>query len=576
MARIPLNHLKRYDFNTIVRHYRLRPWLVLWRALKIIWFFSGFVLGLKLDDWRGAAEQNKFKRAAQLRKLLTDLGPTFIKVGQALSTRPDLVRRDFLDELVKLQDQLPPFPNDVAFRIMELELDADVDEVFSEISPNPVAAASLGQVYRARLKTGEEVAVKVQRPNLLPTLTLDLYLMRWAAGWLAPWLPLNLGHDLTLIVDEFGTKLFEEIDYLNEGRNAEKFANNFRDDPTVKVPSIYWRYSTKHILALEWIDGIKLTNTDRIKAAGMDTDALIRIGVTSGLRQLLEHGFFHADPHPGNLFAVVDPVGEQMAYIDFGMMDQLNEDAKETLVDAVVHLINKDYLELAHDFVKLGFLAPETDIYPIVPALESVLGDIMGESVKNFNFKTITDRFSELVYEYPFRVPAKFALIIRSLVTQEGLALTLNPDFKIVEIAYPYVARRLLNGESPRLRRRLLEVLFKDGKFQWKRLENMISIARSDNSFDILPTAQLGIQYLLSEEGAFLRRQLLLALIEDDRLHTEEVQRLWNLVKDDIKPARIWNAALGALAELSVTGTAAMIPAMIPTMVSLTGTKPER
>jgi predicted unusual protein kinase regulating ubiquinone biosynthesis (AarF/ABC1/UbiB family) len=576
VARIPLNHLKRYDFNTITRHYRLRPWLVLWRALKIIWFFSGFVLGLKLDDWRGAAEQNKFKRAAQLRKLLTDLGPTFIKVGQALSTRPDLVRRDFLDELVKLQDQLPPFPNDVAFRIMELELDADVDEVFSEISPNPVAAASLGQVYRARLKTGEEVAVKVQRPNLLPTLTLDLYLMRWAAGWLAPWLPLNLGHDLTLIVDEFGTKLFEEIDYLNEGRNAEKFANNFRDDPTVKVPSIYWRYSTKHILALEWIDGIKLTNTDRIKAAGMDTDALIRIGVTSGLRQLLEHGFFHADPHPGNLFAVVDPVGEQMAYIDFGMMDQLNEDAKETLVDAVVHLINKDYLELAHDFVKLGFLAPETDIYPIVPALESVLGDIMGESVKNFNFKTITDRFSELVYEYPFRVPAKFALIIRSLVTQEGLALTLNPDFKIVEIAYPYVARRLLNGESPRLRRRLLEVLFKDGKFQWKRLENMISIARSDNSFDILPTAQLGIQYLLSEEGAFLRRQLLLALIEDDRLHTEEVQRLWNLVKDDIKPARIWNAALGALAELSVTGTAAMIPAMIPTMVSLTGTKPER
>jgi predicted unusual protein kinase regulating ubiquinone biosynthesis (AarF/ABC1/UbiB family) len=576
VARIPLNHLKRYDFNTITRHYRLCPWLVLWRALKIIWFFSGFVLGLKLDDWRGAAEQNKFKRAAQLRKLLTDLGPTFIKVGQALSTRPDLVRRDFLDELVKLQDQLPPFPNDVAFRIMELELDADVDEVFSEISPNPVAAASLGQVYRARLKTGEEVAVKVQRPNLLPTLTLDLYLMRWAAGWLAPWLPLNLGHDLTLIVDEFGTKLFEEIDYLNEGRNAEKFANNFRDDPTVKVPSIYWRYSTKHILALEWIDGIKLTNTDRIKAAGMDTDALIRIGVTSGLRQLLEHGFFHADPHPGNLFAVVDPVGEQMAYIDFGMMDQLNEDAKETLVDAVVHLINKDYLELAHDFVKLGFLAPETDIYPIVPALESVLGDIMGESVKNFNFKTITDRFSELVYEYPFRVPAKFALIIRSLVTQEGLALTLNPDFKIVEIAYPYVARRLLNGESPRLRRRLLEVLFKDGKFQWKRLENMISIARSDNSFDILPTAQLGIQYLLSEEGAFLRRQLLLALIEDDRLHTEEVQRLWNLVKDDIKPARIWNAALGALAELSVTGTAAMIPAMIPTMVSLTGTKPER
>jgi predicted unusual protein kinase regulating ubiquinone biosynthesis (AarF/ABC1/UbiB family) len=572
VGRNSLYQLRRYDSAAIATHYQRRPWLAIWRSLRIIWFFTGFILGLKFDDWRGASEQNKFKRAAQLRQILTDLGPTFINVGQALSTRPDLIRRDFLDELVKLQDQLPPFPNDIAFRIIELNLDGDIDEIFAEISSNPGAAASLGQVYRARLKTGEEVAVKVQRPNLLPTLTLDLYLMRWAASWLSPWLPLNLGHDLTLIVDEFGTKLFEEIDYLNEGRNAEKFATNFRDDPTVKVPSIYWRYSSKQVLVLEWIHGFKLTDTESVKAAGIDSDALVRIGVTSGLRQLLEHGFFHADPHPGNLFAVPTAAGGQMAYIDFGMMDQLEEEAKETLVDAVVHLINKDYLDLAQDFINLGFLAPGTDILPIVPALESVLGDIMGESVGNFNFKTITDRFSELMYDYPFRVPAKFALIIRSLVTQEGLALTLNPDFKIVEIAYPYVARRLLTGESPRLRRRLIEVLFKDGKFQWQRLENMIAIARSDEKFDLLPTAQLGLQYLLSNEGQFLRNQVLLALTEDDRLHTDEVQRLWSLVKEDLKPARLWDAALGALAEFSTTTTAAIIP----TMVSLTGGKPER
>ncbi len=570
VARTPLFQLQRYDSNAIANHYRLRLLQVIWRALRVTFLFVGFILGLKWDDWRGVAEHNKFKRATQLRQILTQLGPTFIKVGQALSTRPDLIRRDFLDELIKLQDQLPPFPTDIAFRIIETELDADVDEIFAEISPSPIAAASLGQVYRAKLKSGEEVAVKVQRPNLLPTLTLDLYLMRWAAGWLAPWLPLNLGHDLTLIVDEFGTKLFEEIDYLNEGRNAEKFAANFRTDPSVKVPSIYWRYTSQHVLVLEWINGFKLTDVDRIRAAGADPNAIIRIGVTSGLRQLLEFGFFHADPHPGNLFAVPTPGGGQMAYIDFGMMDQLEEESKETLVDAVVHLINKDYVDLAHDFVKLGFLAPGTDIYPIVPAIESVLGDVMGESVSNFNFKTITDRFSELMYEYPFRVPAKFALIIRSLVTQEGLALTLDPNFKIVEIAYPYVARRLLTGESPRLRRRLIEVLFKDGKFQWHRLENMIAIARSDSSFDILPTAQLGLQYLLSDEGQFLRRQLLIALTEDDRLHTEEVQRLWQLVKDDIKPARLWTAAIGALTELSPAA------ALIPTVSSLTGIKLER
>lgn len=569
MGRSPLSQLRRYDASAIAQYYRYRPWRAIWRALRIAGLFLGFILGLKWDDWQGQTERNKYRRASQLRQILTDLGPTFIKVGQALSTRPDLVQQDFLDELVKLQDQLPPFPNELAFRIIETQLDAPIADTFSEISPNPIAAASLGQVYRARLFSGEEVAVKVQRPNLHPILTLDLYLMRWAAGWLSPWLPLNLGHDLTLIVDEFGTKLFEEIDYINEGRNAEKFADNFRNDPTVKVPSIVWRYTTNTVLVLEWINGFKLTDFDRIKQVGLDTDALIRIGVTSGLRQLLEHGFFHADPHPGNLFAVASPstngkqpVTAQMAYIDFGMMDQLDEGGKENLVDAIVHLINKDYIELAKDFVKLGFLTPDVDILPIVPALESVLGNIIGESVRDFNFKTITDQFSTLMYDYPFRIPAKFALIIRSLVTQEGLALTLNPNFRIVEVAYPYIARRLLTGESAQLRRRLIEVLFKDGKFQWQRLENLIAIAQSDDGFDLLPTAQLGLQYILSGEGQFLRQQLLLALTEDDRFHTEEVQRLWNLIKDDLKPDRLLSAAVGAIAEFSAARTAAIIPSV--------------
>jgi predicted unusual protein kinase regulating ubiquinone biosynthesis (AarF/ABC1/UbiB family) len=241
-------------------------------------------------------------------------------------------------------------------------------------------------------------------------------------------------------------------------------------------------------------------------------------------------------------------------------MDQLEQYTKETIAGSVVHLINKDYAELAKNFVKLGFLTPDTDITPIIPALEVVLGEAMDESVRNFNFKTITDQFSELMYDYPFRVPAKFALIIRSLVTQEGLALTLNPNFKIVEVSYPYVARRLLTGESPEMRRHLIEVLFKDGKFQWQRLENMIAIARSDQNFDLLPTAQLGLQYLLSEEGQYLRRQLLLALTEDDRFHTQEVQRLWNLVKDDLKPGRLFNVALNSLSELSFEGVASILP----------------
>ena len=297
---------------------------------------------------------------------------------------------------------------------------------------------------------------------------------------MAPWLPLNLGHELTLIVDEFGSKLFEEVDYLNEGRNAEKFAANFQDEPLVKVPTIYWRYTSAHVLTMEWINGFKLTDTEQVKQAGLATNDLVEIGVSAGLRQLLEFGFFHADPHPGNLFAMPDG---RMAYIDFGMTDQLDLETKETLVDAVVHLINRDYTDLAKDFVKLGFLTPDVDVRPIVPALETVFADAIGASVVDFNFKSVTDKFSEVMYEYPFRVPAKFALIIRSLVTQEGLALSLDPDFKIVEIAYPYVARRLLSAETTSLRRRLIEVLFKDGRFQWQRLENLLLIARSGRKF---------------------------------------------------------------------------------------------
>ncbi len=240
-----------------------------------------------------------------------------------------------------------------------------------------------------------------------------------------------------------------------------------------------------------------------------------------------------------------------MAYIDFGMMDQLNEVTKETIASSVVQLIHNNYKALAKDFVQLGFLTADTNIEPIIPALEKVFNNVIGQSVGNFNFKTITDDFSELMYEYPFRVPAKFALIIRSLVTQEGLALSLNPDFRIVEVSFPYVSRRLLTEESPAMRKRLIEVLFKDGKFQWQRLENMFQIASADRKFDLLPTAGLGLQYLVSDEGGYLRGQLIHALIEDDRLHTEEVSRLWTLIQPELKPEKIWDVAIQAWKQFS-------------------------
>lgn len=536
--------LEVYDPQLICRYYRWRLPQVIGRALAILWPFLWFVLCLRWDQLWGHTDRNVGRRSVQLRKLLTDLGPTFIKVGQALSTRPDLVRKDYLEELTQLQDQLPPFPSEQAFARIESELGRPIAEIFAQISPEPVAAASLGQVYKAQLHSGEWVAVKVQRPHLREQLSLDLYLIRWASTWLGPWLPLNLGSTLTAVVDEFGRKLFEEIDYLHEGRNCERFAEYFRDDPDVYVPRIFWAYSTRRVLTLEWIDGIKLTDVERIRAANLEVKQLVRIGVVAALKQLLEYGFFHADPHPGNLFALTDG---RMAYIDFGMMDQLTEEMKEYLVDALVHLVDRDYNALIDDFIHLGFLQSDVGRQELIPALEKVLADVLTQEVVNFNFKTATDQFSDLMYRYPFQVPSHFALVIRSLVTQEGVALSLYPQFRIVGVAYPYVAKRLLTDESPRIRQRLLQVLIKDGKFRWNRLENLIQIARSDGGLDWLPTAQTGLRYLMSEEARDLRRQLVLSLTEDDRLHFEELQRLWRLISPELSPAYLWQATLRSL-----------------------------
>jgi predicted unusual protein kinase regulating ubiquinone biosynthesis (AarF/ABC1/UbiB family) len=558
-----LDKWQKYDPQAISQHYNRRPWLAIWRIISIVYLFLGFFVGLNWDKFTKHEVKNRAKRAQHLRQIITKLGPTYIKVGQALSTRPDLIRADFLEELVKLQDQLPAFSTPQARQIIERELGQPIQEVYKSFSLTPVAAASLGQVYKATLLTGEEVAIKVQRPNLVPTITLDLYVIRKLVTWISPFLPLNLGQNLDSVVDEFGVKLFEEIDYVNEATNAERFASYFASDRQVKVPVIYRRFSTRYVLTMEWINGIKLTDTAAIKAAGLDTDELVKIGVLAGMRQLLEFGFFHADPHPGNLFATFDG---RMAYIDFGMMDQLDLSTKEQLVDSVVHLINKDYKQLGQDYVNLGFLPPNIEMMPIVTALEAVLGDIMSEKVGDFNFKVVTDRFSNLMYTYPFCLPAKFALIIRSVITQEGVALSMNPEFRIVQVAYPYVAQRLLTDESTSLRRRLLEVLFKDDKFQWARLENLIAIAKSDQSFDLIPTASLGLKYLFSSEGQLLRQRLIMAITEDDRLHFSEVQRLWQLISVDLEPSKIWNAAIS---RLNFAAIPKAIAAFVPVALGL-------
>jgi predicted unusual protein kinase regulating ubiquinone biosynthesis (AarF/ABC1/UbiB family) len=227
--------------------------------------------------------------------------------------------------------------------------------------------------------------------------------------------------------------------------------------------------------------------------------------VQCSLRQLLEHGFFHADPHPGNLLAMPDG---KLAYLDFGMMSEVKPYQRYGLIEAVVHMVNRDFEGLANDYVKLEFLSPDTDLRPIIPALAEVFNNALGASVAELNFKSITDEFSALMYEYPFRVPAYYALIIRSLVTLEGIAINVDPEFKVLSKAYPYVSKRLLTDPSPELRASLQDLLFKDGEFRWNRLENLLRNARSSDDYDLDRVVDQTVNFLFSERGEFIRDRL--------------------------------------------------------------------
>jgi predicted unusual protein kinase regulating ubiquinone biosynthesis (AarF/ABC1/UbiB family) len=499
----------RYNPQVIKDYYRQRPLAVWGRIIEIALPVLSFVLGLWWDKLLGKSPKNEIRRAVQLRELLTRLGPTYIKIGQALSTRPDLVPPLYLEELTTLQDQIPSFPNEIAYRFIEEELGYSPEEVYAELSPNPIAAASLGQVYKGKLKTGEKVAVKVQRPDLIRCITLDVYIMRGLAGWAKVKIK-RLRSDLVAITDELASRIFEEINYLHEGQNAEKFAQLYGHIPEIYVPKIYWEYTGRRVLTMEWVEGTKLTNIREIQAKGIDATHLVNVGVQCSLRQLLEHGFFHADPHPGNLLATPDG---KLAYLDFGMMSNIEPYQRYGLIEAVVHLVNRDFESLAKDYVKLDFLAPTTNLEPIIPAFAEVFGNALGASVAELNFKSITDKMSAMMYEFPFRVPAYYALIIRSMVTLEGIAIGIDPNFKVLSKAYPYIAKRLLTDPSTELRDSLRDLLFKDGTFRWNRLENLLRNAKDSSDFDFDKVSEQALDFLFSERGTFIREKLVNELI---------------------------------------------------------------
>lgn len=527
----------------------LRPWILLPRVLYIL--LTLIFLLLRILFQGNSNSKNVQKNLSKyLFDVITDLGPCFIKLGQALSTRPDLVSQDWLTELTNLQDNLPPFEHKIALKIIEEELGLPANELFDDFPNEPIASASLGIVYKAKTKKNNFCAVKVQRPNLYFLIRRDIVILKILATTFGSFLPLNIGVGIGEIIDEFGKALFEEINYEQEGKNALKFADFFKSNPNVFIPKLEKDFSSKRVITTSWIDGVKLRDREILEQNNLIPSSYVRTCVISGLQQLFEYGYFHADPHPGNMFALKGGSvnSGNLAYVDFGMMDTITNSDRLTLIKAIVHLINQEYLLMAKDFQKLGFLTKEQDLEQLVEPLKEVLGGSFGAEVGNFNLKNVTDKFSKLMYDYPFRVPSRFALIIRAVVSQEGLALRLDPQFKILNIAYPYIAKKLLTDNSDEIVDILLEVVFdNEGRIQIDKLESLLNTLFKDTkniNSDLIPVANAGLKLFVSEKGSEVRKNLLLSLVKDDRLEFKEAEKLLILLRDTFSPLKLAKSAV--------------------------------
>ena len=539
---IEASGLLTYDPAAITRIYAGHPQRLLKRLWQTLVPIGLFLLGVGTDKVLGLLndQQRARARAREFANLLVDLGPAFIKAGQALSTRPDIIPPVLLEELAQLQDQLPGFDSALAMACIEDDLGAPVDDIYESLEREPISAASLGQVHRGVLKNGQRVAVKVQRPGLREQITLDLYIVRNIAAWLNT----NVGlirSDLVALIDELGRRVFEEMDYLNEASNAERFSELHRHNPRIAVPLIFKEATSRRVLTMEWIDGVKLTNLEAVRQLGIDPDDMVEVGVSCSLQQLLEHGFFHADPHPGNLLALEDG---RLCYLDFGMMSEVTRESRTGLIQAVVHLVNRNFGKLSKDFVSLGFLAEDVNLEPIVPAFETVFSQALEAGVSRMDFKAVTDDLSGVMYKFPFRVPPYYALIIRSLVTLEGIALSVDPDFKILGAAYPYFARRLMEDPDPQLRLSLREMLFDGDIFRWTRLENLVASAASQDQLDLDTLLDQVLDFLFSPNGGMLRRQLVDAIAARlDALSWMTLQRIGRRLPRPLQPPLLLEAS---------------------------------
>ncbi|KAK8349271.1 hypothetical protein V6Z12_A06G131400 [Gossypium hirsutum] len=485
-----------YSPSRIAAIYRRKPLILLRRLIQISTTFGKWFGIRYIDNLMERSDQMFKVRAAELRKILVELGPAYIKIAQAVSSRPDLIQPSYLDELSLLQDRITPFSTEVALDTIEKELGLQIDELFSEISPEPVAAASLGQVYQARLRrSGQVVAVKVQRPGVQAAISLDILILRFLAG-------------VVKKAGKFNTDL-QEMDYRKEADNGLKFRRLYGGIKDVFVPNINMEHTTRRVLVMEWVEGQKLSEVKDLY--------LVEVGVYCSFNQLLENGFYHADPHPGNLFRTYDG---KLAYIDFGMMGEFKQEFREGFIEACLHLVNRDFDALSKDFVTLGLLPPTAEKEAVTKALTGVFQDAVAKGVQNISFGDLLGNLGTTMYKFKFQIPSYFSLVIRSLAVLEGIAISSDPNYKVLGSTYPWIAKKVLTDSSPQLKSSLQALLYKDGAFRIDRLESLLTEslrARTEKAFVKIQREEANsrmvfkeiLSFTLTEKGSFVREILI-------------------------------------------------------------------
>ncbi|KAF3433920.1 hypothetical protein FNV43_RR25023 [Rhamnella rubrinervis] len=544
-----------YDPESVSDYFNCRPHVVAFRLVEVFSSFASAAIRIRTSGFRKYLTPNVDKNldgnisqydfGMVLKETMLNLGPTFIKVGQSLSTRPDIIGTEISKALSELHDQIPPFPKTVAMKIIEEELGSSLESFFSYISEEPVAAASFGQVYYGRTLDGFNVAVKVQRPSMHHVVVRDIYILRLGLGLLQK--IAKRKNDLRLYADELGKGLVGELDYTLEAANASEFLEAHSSFTFMSAPKIFQHLSRKRVLTMEWIVGESATDLVSLSTPSSvdhgsayserkSFDAkrrlldLVNKGVEASLVQLLETGLLHADPHPGNLRFTSSG---QICFLDFGLLCRMQKKHQFAMLASIVHIVNGDWESLVRALSEMDVVRPGTNILRVTMDLESALGEVeFRDGIPDVKFSRVLGKIWSVALKYHFRMPPYYTLLLRSLASLEGLALAADKNFKTFEAAYPYVCQKLLTENSAATRKILHSVVLnKKKEFQWQRLALFLRVggtrkglpqlrtSNSENSSTnltnrangVFDVANLVLRLLPTDDGVVLRRLLMTA-----------------------------------------------------------------